>query len=301
VLTYAGLAKIADKLNDANATLINHDFNTIYTDYLKDVAVNIFAQLIYDHHVPEMVTGKYVLSISNCYISFLSGIQPQLYAKLSRSTSFESMYKDRFIRMFMIYPLGKPNGKKYPPKITPLNLDFMDVREPWKLVTIPEYVLKNDLYERFRRIMTYHTSPGRAPDFTDRLLASSALIEGRDKVLYSDLKFLSLYIPYIYMEKWMSHRYRGASQPLQFDPDAYTVFEVILMYSRHGSVSVRQLMEEFQMSRKTIMNNIKPLKANRLIRGFKSRTDYIPHPEWMEKYINPILDFMKIIKKEGLK
>ena len=91
-LTPAGLKKIADNLNDSEITFINPDISSLYTQYLKDAAINVLASLIYDHRLPQSWTDRYNYKIENCYLSFISGTQGKMLRALNKLPSWESMY-----------------------------------------------------------------------------------------------------------------------------------------------------------------------------------------------------------------
>jgi hypothetical protein len=146
-ITYRGLKKIAERLDHSSVTVINPDISTLYTEYLRDVAVNVFSQLIYDHEIPEMHTQQYDLQVKDAYISFLCGTQPRMYQSLSQLPTFESMYKDRFIRIAMLHPLGTPDYKKYYPKITDIHWENLS----WEYMEVNPALLRTKEYKRLEK------------------------------------------------------------------------------------------------------------------------------------------------------
>lgn len=285
-ITFKGLSKIAKMLDGQSKTVINHDISTLYTEYLRDVAINIFSQLLYDHRIDEMHTQQYDIKIQNAYISFITGVQPKLYQTISRLNTFESMYKDRFIRYFILYPLGTPEYKKQPPTITD-NIHFSENAE------IPQELKKTKEYKRLKEIMEWHCSEGRSEDFSDRLIKASAMLNNREKATLSDIKYILLSAPNLLMEKWCSQRYRGVAEPLEFNADSYTLLFAIL---EKGEATRMQLQAEFQVSQATIRNNLKPLIAIRVISGTYGKPTYKIHGTFHKTYIQPIKDFMKQIE-----
>jgi len=285
-VTFRGLKKIASRIDNNSVTIINHDISKLYTEYLKDVMINIMAQLLYDHQIDEMHTMQYDIEIHNAYISFLTGTQPQMYHIISKLPAFESMYKGRFIRMFIFYPLGKPKYKKTPPKIEGITLQKLK----WETQLIPPEIFKQTEYQRCLNLMQWHISAGRGKDYLDRLLLASARLNNRLAVHPADLKYVSLFIPYLAMEKWASRRYRGVSQPLEFNADTYTLFFHLL---EEGSATRKQLRKHFQVTQTTINRNMKPLIATRLVKGKFGTQTYKPHPEFIKRYVQPIKQYME--------
>lgn len=292
-ITYKGLQKLSAKLNNASKTVINHDISTLYTEYLRDVAINVFSQLLYDHRIDEMHTQQYDLKIENATISFLTGVQPQIYKTISKLHTFESMYKDRFIRYFMLYPYGTPQYHKQPPKIK----DAIKITET---AETPEELRKTKEYKRLKEMIEWHCSEGRAEDFTERLIQASTQLNGREEATISDVKWILLNTPNLLMEKWCSKRYRGVSEPLEFDPDSYTLLFTII---EKRQVTKTQLQAEFQVSTTTIHNNLKPLMGRKIIAGVYGSPQYKPHKTFWKTYIQPILnwaEFTGIQTEEGL-
>lgn len=286
-ITYRGLKKVADRLDNNSVSIINHDISTLYTEYLRDTAINVFSQLLYDHEIPEMHTQQYDIQIKNAYISFLTGVQPQMYQSISRLPTFESMYKDRFIRLFMLYPFGTPTYKKTPPKIENIQIDRQIKTEYIEHDTTLE---KMPLYKRLVELMKWHISEGRAEDFTERLIKASARLNNRTKTTESDVKFTALYIPYLAIEKWCAKRLRGVSNPLEFDPDAYTLLHYIMEKKVASRLEIRA---EFQVTNTTVLNNIKPLMGKRIIKGKFGADQYTLHKQFINTYLQPIYNFME--------
>lgn len=285
-ITYRGLKKIAERLDHSSVTVINPDISTLYTEYLRDVAVNVFSQLIYDHEIPEMHTQQYDLQIKNSYISFLCGTQPRMYQSLSQLPTFESMYKDRFIRIAMLHPLGTPSYKKFYPTIQNIHWENLS----WDYMEFKPELFRLKEYKRLEDIICWHTSESRGKDYTERLVRASARLNNRLFVTESDIKFLTLMIPYISFEKWTSKRYRGVSEPLTFNADAYTLLLTII---EKGIVSRTELRAQFQVTNATIINNIKPLMGKRIITGKFGADKYCLHKQFAQTYIQPIYTFIQ--------
>jgi len=286
VVTFKGLKKIADRLTDNKATIINHDLSRLYTDYLKDVVINVFSQLLYDHALDEMHSAQYDLEIHNAYISFLTGVQPQMYHSISKLATFESMYKTRFIRLFLFCPFGKPQYKKYHPHIKDITWES----QAWDLTELKPEFYRNKDYQRLLHLLRWHISEGRGMDYLDRLLKASARYNNRLFVTESDIKYLTLLIPYLAMEKWTSKRMYGAAKPLVFDDDAYTLFYYI---TERQQVKKTDMRRDFQMSITTINNNLKPLIGVKLIKGKFGTTQFTLHPSFTNRYITPLQSFVE--------
>jgi len=296
-ITYKGLKKIADTLSNNTVTIINPDISVLYTEYLRDVAVNLFSQLIYDHEIPEMHTQQYDLHIKNAYISFLSGTQPKMYESLAQLPTFESMYKDRFIRIAMLNPLGTPDYKKYYPQIKEIKYEKLQ----WEITELPPRLTQTKEYKRVEEVLRYITSESRGRDYTERLVKASARLNNRLQVTESDIKFLNILTPYMTFEKWTSRRLRGVSEPLLFDADAYTLLLTVIEKKK---VSRKELQTEFQVTQTTITKNIKPLMAKRIIVGKFGADEYRLHKQFYETYMKPIQDFIQFagvtLKEEEL-
>lgn len=284
ILTYAGLNKMADTLSNRSVTLINRDFSSFYTDYLKDVAVNMISALITDHSI-RADTGKYHLKIDNCTISFLSATQPQMLEKINRIPAWESMYRDRFIRYPMLYWFGVPKYRKDMPKVLPVELipDINDVVITKSMKEKPEYVRMLTLIER-------QTSEGRCRQYLDGLLKASAAINGREIVAEKDLKFLQLFAGNLVMDYLLSDRQKGVSRSLVLNSDSYIIFERLL---EKGGSSKNGMRREWSVSNVTMQKNLNPLMAKNLIKGSFGKDWYEINPVWIEKYAKPVYDWFE--------
>jgi len=284
ILTYAGLNKMADTLSNRSVTLINRDFSSFYTDYLKDVAVNMISALITDHSI-RADTGKYHLKIDNCTISFLSATQPQMLERINRIPAWESMYRDRFIRYPMLYWFGVPKYRNDMPKVLPVELipDINDVVITKSMKEKPEYVRMLTLVER-------QTSEGRCRQYLDGLLKASAAINGREIVAEKDLKFLQLFAGNLVMDYLLSDRQKGVSRSLVLNSDSYIIFERLL---EKGGSSKTDMRREWSVSNVTMQKNLNPLMAKNLIKGSFGKDWYEINPVWIEKYAKPVYNWFE--------
>jgi hypothetical protein len=284
-LTPAGLKRIADELSDSEVTFINPDISTLYNPYLKDAMINCMAHLISEHRLPKSWTDKYEYAVSNCKISFLSGVQPKMMRTITQLTQWESMYRDRFIRFHMFYMLGTPKWCETYPDVGEMYLPD----HPVEAVDIPESLKQSPKYQRLKSVIERQTSEGRSGMILNRLLKSHAYLNGRSAAVQEDLDFLELFTLNLMADYWLSTRLSLAGA-LQFEPDSYVaLFHII----EKEEVSRRQLQEHFKVSRKTLMTYLKPLVERNIIAGTYGQPTYRLHPEWKQKYVEPVRKWMK--------
>jgi len=282
-ITYAGLKNLSRLLSNNSLTLINKDFSSFYSDYLKDVGVGLIASLITDHTVRSS-TGTYKVSIVNCYVSFLSATQPQMIRSLSKLPTWESMYKDRFLRFYMLYTRGSPKYVPYEPDVPQV-----EINTEVDTITIPSSIRKDYRYRRMLRIFQEQTSEGRCRLHLDTLLKAHAALNCRDAVVTADLDFLSRCALFLVMDYLLSERASVSSPPI-FDDDAYTILEYMM---EHGEVSRKKLREYFRVSHATIMRDMQPLIAKGIIKGTFGADKYRITERFYDKYIKPIHNFYK--------
>jgi len=286
-LTPAGLAKVASKLDGKNLTLINPDLTSLVTPYLKDAAINVIAHLLFDRRMPQSWTAQYSYSIEHCVISFFGGVQPRLLKELQGLQNWESMYKDRFIRFYIIYPFGTPEYKDKNPEVGEITI----VNCPLESVSIPDEIRKDPKYNRLKEVIKFQTSEGRCGMYLDRLLRASAVLNERTVVLKDDLDFLELFIPYLELEFWLSER-ESLAEPFRINVSSY----VMLFYLIENYEATRkELMKHFNVSKATVMRALEPLREKKIISGGFGGEAYYINPEWYKKYIQPIIDFGKAI------
>jgi hypothetical protein len=284
-LTPAGLKRIADELSGAEVTFINPDISTLYNPYLKDAMINCMAHLISEHKLPKSWTDRYEYSIENCKISFLSGVQPKMMKAITQLPQWESMYKDRFIRIYLYYPLGTPQWREKYPNVGEIYLPDFSV----EAVSIPESVKGNSKYHRLRAILERQTSEGRAGAILNKMLKAHAYLNERESVIPADLDFLELFTLNLMTDYWLSTRLSLAGS-LQFEPDSYVaLFRLI----EKEEVTRRELQEYFKVSRQTLMRYLKPLIERNIIAGTYGQPTYKLNPEWKQKYIEPVKLWMK--------
>jgi len=280
IITYAGINKMAENMSDRSITMINRDFSSFYTDYLKDVAVNLIAQLITEHSVMAS-TGKYEIKIDNCTISFLSATQPKMIERLNGLPTWESMYKDRFFRLPLLYPLGTPKYQKEPPEVSSVLVSNSPI-------SLPNSLRGSPTYERMLAIIERQTSEGRCRQHLDALLKSSAALNGRDVVLPCDIEFLQLYAGNLILDYLLSERERGVSNPLVFNSNSYLIVFYLL---EHNGASKADLREAYKVSQVTITRNLNPLMAGNIVKGTYGKDWYVVNKDWIERYITPVRKF----------
>lgn len=284
ILTYAGLNKMADSLSNRSVTMLNRDFSSFYTDYLKDVAVNMMSTLITDHSI-KADTGKYHLKIDNCTISFLSATQPQMLEKINRIPAWESMYRDRFLRYPMLYWFGSPKYRNTMPKVLPIEL-IPDIDN----VAITNSIKQKPEYDRMLMLIERQTSEGRCRQYLDALLKASAAINERDIVIEKDLKFMQLFAGNLVMDYLLSDRQKGVSHSLILNSDSYIIFSYLL---ETGGSSKADMRKEWSVSNVTMQKNLNPLMAKNLIKGSFGKDWYTVNPVWIEKYAKPVYDWFE--------
>jgi len=287
-LTPAGLKRIADELSDNELTFINPDITSLYTNYLKDAAINALAHLISEHSLPSSWTDKYEYKIDNCTISFLTGVQPKLLREMSALPNWESMYKDRFIRFCVFYPFGTPDYIKEYPTVGDVTIPQGFKPEQ---VNMPRSLRKEMAYIRLKTIIERQTSAGRSGQYTDSLLKAHAFLNERDTVVSSDLKVLELFTVNLMADYWLSER-ESLAGSLKFEPDSY----VLLAYMvERGGASRKDLRTYFKASQRTVTKFMHPLIERNIITGTYGVDRYQLNPDWYTRYIMPIINFGKEI------
>lgn len=284
IISYAGIAKMADEIDGKSITMINRDFSSFYTDYLKDVAVNLIASLITDK-VVKADTGKYHFHIDLEALSFLSATQPQMLEKLNHLPTWESMYRDRFIRYPILYWFGEPIYRKDPPRVSAITL-IPDI----DTVSIPKNITEDRAYERMMAIIERQTSEGRCQQYTDRLLKAHAAFNERDIVLPADLEFIQLFAGNLLLDYLLSDRVEGVSRPLIFNSNSYILFFYLL---ERGEASKVQMRQEYNVSNVTITKNLNPLMARNLIKGTYGKDKYVINKEWIDRYAGPVRSWFR--------
>jgi len=290
-ITPAGLAKEAAEWSGRRLTIINPDFSSFYTEYLKDAGINLMAHLISEHSVPKSWTARYSYEITDCHISFLTSTQPRMIRKINSLPQWESMYCDRFIRFHMLYPYGKPQYRRFYPEVPTLELEL---GEPETDVVIPKSIREMPEYARLRTILWRQTSEGRAGIYLDRLLRAHAWLNNRDTVAPKDVHFLLLFAPYLVIDFLLADR-ETVSSPLRFNPDAYLVFFYLV---EHEEATRKQLKHYFMLVKEkgkytALSRALDPLRAKNLIEGVYGTPKYRINRKWKQTYLQPLLDFAK--------
>jgi hypothetical protein len=289
-LTPAGIRKVAEKLNDSEVTMINPDITNLYTPYLKDAAVNVLSSLLYDHKMPESWTDRYNYKVENCYLSFLSGVQPKIMRDLNMLGSWESMYKDRFIRFPLFYPLGTPDYIKQYPEVGTISLPETKPNS----VTIPQSILHSKEYMRLKVIIERQTSEGRSGAYTDSLLKAHAFLNERDIVTNEDLEVFGLFTLNLMADYWLSERITPAGS-LKFEPDSYVL---LFRLVEHKILARKQLQKMFKVSQRTLVKYMRPLIERNIIVGVYGTPEYKMNKEWYEQYVQPIIKWHEKIGVE---
>jgi hypothetical protein len=283
-LTPAGLKRIADDLNDQEVTFINPDISTLYNPYLKDAMINCMAHLISEHRLPKSWTDKYEYSITNCKISFLSGVQPKMMRTITQLPQWESMYRDRFLRFHLYYPLGTPKWSEQYPAVPELYIPDFTVES----VNIPESIKQSPKYQRLRAVLERQTSEGRAGLILNRLLKSHAYLNDRDTVVQEDLGILELFTLNLMTDYWLSTRLSLAGA-LQFEPDSYVaLFHLI----EKEEITRKELAEYFKVTKQTLTKHLKPLMDRNIIAGTYGQPTYKLNPDWKNRYLQPIKQWL---------
>jgi hypothetical protein len=332
-LTKRGLKEIQEMFNNASITVINPDFASLSSEYVRDVSLSLFSNLIYEHRITGN-TMDMKLNIQNCRVSFLSSIQPILYKEISETSSYESQSKDRYLRIFMLYfrPTLEDQDKKLPVAPTPpfiklwqdYDKEQMEQFRKTHLDELPEVPLEVRDTEYYRRVVDcfrMQTSKHRGLEYTRRMLKASALYNGRKNITISDVKFCSLAMPFLYIEKALTWR-ENASDPLKFSADAYHIFDYITEnYSAKPSaienyfqLRKRKRMVEnpspsgrLHMIKTSLRDDIQLLRANDLITGWSPKSPNAPITENQMYKVNPIYQYwyrlpvLKFLEMIGVK
>ncbi len=284
-LTPAGLKRIADMLSDSEVTIVNPDFSSFYSDYIRDAGLNVMAHLLTEHRVPKSWTAQYKYEVTNCTISFLSTAQPQLLRKINSIPQWESMYRDRFIRFCLLYPFGTPDWTDKKPTVPEITMAGPNILIPSEIKKMPEY-------ERIRRILSMQTSQGRSELYLNRLLKAHAQLNNRDTVIKADVEMLNLFSLYLVIDPLLSTR-ETVSSPLKFNPDAYMLLFFMI---EHKEATRKQMKEYFRLKREkgifsALSRAIEPLMALNILKGSYGSPKYKLNPRFKQKYIDPILKF----------
>lgn len=281
-LTPAGLKKIADDLNEAEVTFINPDITSLYTYYLRDAAINALSHLIYDHELPQSWTDRYDYKIENCYLSFLSGVQPKMIRQLNTLPAWESMYKDRFLRFPLFYPFGTPDYTKPYPEVGQITIPSGFTSED---VTVPRSIRRRRAYYRVKAIIERQTSAGRCGAYTNSLLKAHAFLNERDIATEADLDVLELFTLNLMADYWLSER-ESLAGALKFEPDSY----VLLFYMiQHGSARRKELRKYFKVKQRVLVRYMRPLITRNILMGTYGADVYKLNAEWYAKYVLPII------------
>jgi len=288
-LTPAGLAHVASEMSNRQLTIVNPDFSSFYTDYLKDAGINLISFLLTEHGVPRSWTAKYCYDVTNCYISFISATQPSALKRINKLPQWESMYKDRFIRFFMLYPFGSPTYRTDLPSVPEIEFSAYSCEE----VAITKTIKETDGYLRLKEIIQRQTSEGRAGMYTDRLLKAHAYLNGRDIVLEEDVEVLNLLAPYLILDFMLSKR-DSPSSPLLFDADAYLVFFYLV---EKGEATRSELRDYFMLQKEkkgsvsALTRALEPLLAGNLAEGVYGSPTYRVSKRFRERYLNPLREW----------
>lgn len=290
-ITPAGLAREAKTMSNRRITIINPDFSSFYTRYLKDAGINLISYLISEHSVPKSWTAKYHYDITDCWISFLTSTQPSMLRRINRLPSWESMYRDRFIRFHMLFPYGSPDYIEDYPTVPTLTFELGNIETD---VAIPKTVKHMKEYVRVKTVLQRQTSIGRSGIYLNRLLKAHAFFNNRDTVAPKDVQFLCLFLPYLIIDYLLSERIR-ISAPLRFNPDAYLMFFYLI---EHESATRKQLKKYFMVVKEkgkfsALTKAINPLKAKNLIEGVYGTPNYRINKNWHKRYIMPLINWSK--------
>ena len=290
-ITPAGLAREAQSMSNRSITIINPDFSSFYTDYLKDAGVNLISYLLTEHGVPKSWTAKYNYDVTDCYISFLTSTQPAMLRRINKLPSWESMYRDRFIRFHMLYPFGTPKYRERYPSVPTITFEL---RNPETDVAIPRSVRRLREYIRLKAVIQRQTSEGRSGIYLNRLLKSHAFLNNRDTVADKDVKFLSLFLPYLIIDYLLSKR-KAVSAPLRFNPDAYLVFFYLI---EHEEATRKDLKKYFMLVKEkgrgtALTRAIDPLLAANLVEGVYGTPTYRVNKKWRKQYLTPLLEWSR--------
>lgn len=282
ILTYKGLKKLEQRLSDSETTLINRDLSTLYTDYLKDVGLNVIANLITDHAV-KAETGQYSLDIRNAYISYIGGTQPQLLVRLTKLQGWESMYKDRFIRYYVLYLDEVEKKSPLPPSVPAVEFTNMNS------VSFETSLRNEREYKLLLKAIMEQTSENRAPLYLENLIRASASLNGRTITTKEDLRLLRALLMNIKLDTLLSRRDYSVSEPAVFDAGAYLVlFEIM----QRGEVSRRWLREYFRVSHQTIVRDMEILMKNGIVKGTYGADRYTVNPKFHDLMVKPQLQLL---------
>ena len=284
-LTPAGLPKFTDKLDNNEVTVLNKDLAGFYTDYLRDVGLNLVSSILTDHEYISS-TGRHYINIRNSTISFISCAQHNLMHSLTKIDSWNSMYRDRLLRIYMLYwrkPEPTPERIKIRVDLNPIPIDK---------VTIPIDIVNKPLYKKIENIIIEQTSPGRGKLYIQNLLKASASLNGRDIVIDKDLEFLSLFIIPMGLEKLLSERLYGPGESLIFNHNAYAL--LFYVYEQQEA-DRRDIVDYFKITRKTLKATMDYLMQYGLVKGTYGKPIYRPSPIIEELFTTPVKKYMEVV------
>jgi len=284
VITPAGAKRIAGRLNNGNLTIINRDFSSFYTDYLKDAGVNFIANLITEHGI-RSTTGQYNVDIENCHIAFLSAMQPNMLKAVSKLPSWDSMYKDRFLRIFLLYVRG-------PTRPTPLEPEPPQIEIYMGNPDIPEKLKKTRAYKRMLKIFIAQTSENRGPLLLNEMLRASARLNNRDIVVKGDIEFLDKAAIYFIPDIMLTER-ETVGSPLVFNDDAFLILEYLI---KMREATKKELAEYFSVSYSTIIRDAEPLIKLGIVSGIFGTQKYVLSQKFIKRYIKPVERIYEVIK-----
>lgn len=182
-LSMAGLASLADRLNDYDSTIVVDDISTTGTDYARTKIIGVLVALCYTHHVQSFMQGS-EYEINNFQGSALVGVQPVWLRELMLTGEWEGSIQDKCLRYYHLVRPTVPNLSKPVAQIEN-GLPFSDVKD-----FTPDS--ENIHWQRLTQLGIMQWSKARCRQHLQDYLKAVAALEGRDIVNVDDYEILEI-------------------------------------------------------------------------------------------------------------
>jgi hypothetical protein len=201
-----------NELNNTKTEVMIEDFSNVVNE--KEL-LTCYSTLVTQGRYE--IPGK--IKIENADTTFWFGIQPVLLKQLVGMDIWKSMVVDRFPRYYMFY-YKRPAPKRWLEENEFPELEKLDVYDGE-----PEMKVDESKIEVIAKVLTGQLSFERALGFVKKMLRGHAKLCNRSEVTDDDLKWLSLYVPTMMVERIFVKEIRETT----FDESLYNgIFEYFL-------------------------------------------------------------------------
>jgi len=278
-ITPAGLERLSGVLSGSSVLIVNPDFSSLSTAYLKDALLMIVSSLISDGCFAQSITKTCRVRISNADTAFLSAVQPRVVNHIFASERWEGMYRDRLLRFYMLYLFGAPDVKDSRPsglkwEHPGFSLKEVDAGRPRRA----------EEYGKLLAALMMQTSENRSRIYADRLVKASALFNHRREAEDEDYDFISIFSFMLGAESVLSEK-TVLTDVGRFDHEAFSLFFRILEY---GGADVRELSAFFGAPPAKIRECLKRLASKKLVQGEWGGRRYMVHEKFLREVAEPI-------------